>query len=1561
MERLSNISDKSPALEEWTQDSSEAHENHFDVLYTDQTTKPTRYSSPDPTDKITDPPYRGAIEQINHAGLSGWCIDVRNSNAPVQLYISFNGIIVGRTKTNGQREDIQKLVEGPCSPAYRARWAACQIEAQFIELVRPIVEADPNSLANIEVWTVDPTGGVLLPTPNSVEVTNSQIFEILKKQCDIRSATPISLKVNEYNESKKNRESDISGQIDGYLDGINGRKVQGWARNVHNPNPIAVALYIDDNLVDKVLASEQRDDLERQRLGSHAYTLTIPVSYCDGQTHRITVKGENDEVGILGSPTLHRLTRVKSAKWSIEHSQIRGWIETTEPCSLDIEVRSDGTLVDKSHVEIDETLLSQFNQLLPKNLHDGKPHLIQVSISSEPNNYFQSDNSNNALTFKRNVRYSIDSVDEHAISGWAFDNANPTEPIPIQLRNGSVIETTEATNILRQDVNKKYNISGSHGFSIPIPKKFYCGLSHQLQLYALDERLTLNPNNTLKNPLTPDMLTGKLGSFQGKVETITCQTLAGWAADRQDPERPVRVAVIVDGVSVAVVTANQFEHRLKSPTRSGFHAFYYKFPVTLMNSRQRRIEVRIVGTNHALPISQSNKTSAQVFFPLIDFFALNDKAETRTEHTSKTQQLNKSIYQAPSVNTKRKNQHHSYEILTSIIVLNWNGSEILDALLTSIHKHVHCDKVEIIIVDHGSTDNSLQVIEKHQAGMKIHTERRNANFSFASSNNLAAKKARGEYILFVNNDIVFTSDHVTQMIGWIKSDPKVGIVGIRLVEPLPNDDGSWRYVTHHRGVEFAPRIGQTGETSYHPVEVVDEIAEIGVAFNVPAVTGAALLCRKSDYLSLGGFDENYFYGLEDIDFCLKLTERTGKTILCDTSTAAIHNRSYTRSGRIGADAENPVISQPDKQKANFIYFQHQFKNKIAKVILNTLISGDTVWRSNPLRVTFVVTDASMTTPAGDFFTAMELGDAIRKLYGWKVLFAKRDIEEFPDTDVIIVMRHDFDLSKVKNANPGLITIAWVRNRVDQWIETSNFQRYNVILCSSRKSMREIRHKTNRISHLFPIATNPKRFKPLKQDDMRRSEIVFTGNYWGDDREAIDCLATDNMPGTLAIYGEGWEKNERWIKNWKGAVPYTDLPKIYSSADIVLDDSHPVTRTWNSVNSRVFDALAAGTLVTTNCKGGVKELFSGAIPTFSSGEEATNILTYYMKNPTERKELSKNLRMEVLKKHTYEHRARKMQGILKKFAKNVLRVAIKVPIPNEASKTTWGDWNFAKGIRSALEKCGHFARIDILPEWYTPLSVSDDIVLVLRGLSLYRPDPSKVNLVWLMSHPDDVAPAELEKYDHIFVASKPYTDVLKRRFEERVTTLLQCTDPTVFYPQKGDARYIPDIIFVGNSRGQRRRIVMDALEANLEFGIYGANWEGLVPPDKIHSVNIPNKKVKYYYSNAKIVLNDHWEDMKREGFISNRIFDAGACAATIISDRAEGIQETLNGNIITYETAYELRRVVDELLADETRRGVLGANIKRLVNERHTFDHRVATILTRIEEILKLKTDERQSQ
>jgi spore maturation protein CgeB len=186
----------------------------------------------------------------------------------------------------------------------------------------------------------------------------------------------------------------------------------------------------------------------------------------------------------------------------------------------------------------------------------------------------------------------------------------------------------------------------------------------------------------------------------------------------------------------------------------------------------------------------------------------------------------------------------------------------------------------------------------------------------------------------------------------------------------------------------------------------------------------------------------------------------------------------------------------------------------------------------------------------------------------------------------------------------------------------------------------------------------------------------------------------------------------------------------------------------------------------------------------------------------------------------------------------------------------------------------------------------------------------------------------------------------------VVPLLQATDPALFRPEAAEPDTGDPVLFVGNSRKVFRPVVRDLLAAGVDVAVYGSQWEPFLSPlgRSVQAQFVPNDQLPAAYRAAGVVLNDHWDDMRTEGFVSNRLFDAAAAGARVVSDHIDGVEDLFGGLVRTYRTAQELvalvRQAPDGYPAEPQR-----SQIARRVGREHSFDARAATLL---EDALKLR-------
>ena len=180
-------------------------------------------------------------------------------------------------------------------------------------------------------------------------------------------------------------------------------------------------------------------------------------------------------------------------------------------------------------------------------------------------------------------------------------------------------------------------------------------------------------------------------------------------------------------------------------------------------------------------------------------------------------------------------------------------------------------------------------------------------------------------------------------------------------------------------------------------------------------------------------------------------------------------------------------------------------------------------------------------------------------------------------------------------------------------------------------------------------------------------------------------------------------------------------------------------------------------------------------------------------------------------------------------------------------------------------------------------------------------------------------------------------------------MLQCTDPEVFFPEYDDS-IAEEILFVGITRDVYREIVKDAFKTNHNVSVYGLGWEKFIDDKYVKGQIIPKVELHKYYSSCKLLLNDHWEDMRNNDFPSNRLFDALACGTFVISDKIPSAETLFEGSIVTYDNVDDLNNKINYYLAHEDERNRLAEKGRKIVLENHTFDDRVREILYRLKNI-----------
>lgn len=273
---------------------------------------------------------------------------------------------------------------------------------------------------------------------------------------------------------------------------------------------------------------------------------------------------------------------------------------------------------------------------------------------------------------------------------------------------------------------------------------------------------------------------------------------------------------------------------------------------------------------------------------------------------------------------------------------------------------------------------------------------------------------------------------------------------------------------------------------------------------------------------------------------------------------------------------------------------------------------------------------------------------------------------------------------------------------------------------------------------------------------------------------------------------------------------------------------------------------------------------------------------------------------------------------------------------------WGDYHFALDLADALERLDQ--RVRVL-RWGDDATHDADVVVHVRGNRRLPVRIGAINLLWVISHPEDVHANELlDNYDRIFAASPAWAEDVSRRWGVDVQPLLQAVNSRRFSPDaalSGDTHGASGrLLMVANARSGGRAVVRDAIAIGARPLVYGENWQDVVPPELIGGRYLPNEDLPAAYRAARIVLNDHWPDMLRWGFISNRLFEATAMATPVISDAIGGLVETFGALSRPYHDLESLRAAISSPWGTFDER----LDTARAVRESHSFDRRALELM-----------------
>ena len=288
--------------------------------------------------------------------------------------------------------------------------------------------------------------------------------------------------------------------------------------------------------------------------------------------------------------------------------------------------------------------------------------------------------------------------------------------------------------------------------------------------------------------------------------------------------------------------------------------------------------------------------------------------------------------------------------LVSIIIVNWNGKHWLPGCFNSLARQ-DWKNYEIIFVDNASTDGSVAWMKKHYSKTKILINKE--NLGFADANNVGFRKARGKYILFLNNDTRVTKTFLSMLVQSLERNHDVAGVQSKLL--LMDEPDRLDAIG-----AFFTNTGFLYHYGFHAKNGV----KLNKETNLYTAKGACMMFRKSvlDQVAIDGniFDPSYFAYFEETDMCHRVWIRGYRIMYVPKSVI------YHKAGGTSTAMNNSFIQY------------HSFKNRIQSYLTN--LSTRTLVFLMPMHLTFTLGFAFVAFLRGKW----RLGIAVINAVFWNI-------------------------------------------------------------------------------------------------------------------------------------------------------------------------------------------------------------------------------------------------------------------------------------------------------------------------------------------------------------------------------------------------------------------------------------------------------------------------------------------------------------------------------------------------------------------------------------------------
>ena len=259
-------------------------------------------------------------------------------------------------------------------------------------------------------------------------------------------------------------------------------------------------------------------------------------------------------------------------------------------------------------------------------------------------------------------------------------------------------------------------------------------------------------------------------------------------------------------------------------------------------------------------------------------------------------------------------------IKTSVVILNWNGAELLRKFLPVVLKHTLSANCEVVVADNHSSDNSVEVLKNEFPSVKLILL--DKNYGFAEGYNRALKQIVAEYVVLLNSDVETTDNWRKPIIVHLENNPHTAAVQPKILSYT--DKSKFEYAGAAGG--FIDRYGYPFCRGRILNVLEEDRGQYDSTEQIFWATGACLCIRQADYIEAGGLDDDFFAHMEEIDLCWRLQSR-GKNIICVPQSKVYH------VGGASLNSESPRKTYLNFRNNLLMIYKNASRNRLIKIFI----------------------------------------------------------------------------------------------------------------------------------------------------------------------------------------------------------------------------------------------------------------------------------------------------------------------------------------------------------------------------------------------------------------------------------------------------------------------------------------------------------------------------------------------------------------------------------------------------------------------------------------------------